>query len=204
MNASTGRGRLVAAFLAGAALLVAGCSTSNASAGSTSPGTTQASPAAAAPAPTPTPIAALPTCKSGVLSVLLKHAGAAHGGTASYRIVFMDLADVPCKLDGFPGVSFYGKKLAQIGSAAVRNQSSPEKPVEVVPEGTVIAMIQVVNASRYPSACRQTTVRGILVQPPGLTNSVQLPFSGLACANRRYHLLTVNAVVQGPPTENED
>jgi Protein of unknown function (DUF4232) len=207
MNAPTGRGRLVAVFLAGAALLMAGCSTSSASAGPTLSRTARASSsglAAAPPSPSPTPIAALPTCKSGALSVLIKRAGAARGDTASYRIVFMDMADAPCKLDGFPGVSFYGRNSTQIGSAAVQNQSSPQQPVEVVPEGTVIAKFKVVNANRYSSACRQTTVRRIVVHPPGLTDSVRLPFSGLACANRKYHVLTVNAVVQGPPTQNED
>jgi hypothetical protein len=203
MNASTGRGRLAAVFLAGAAVLLAGCSTSNASAGPTVSKTPQASLSGPA-TPSPTPVAALPTCKNGTLSVLLKRTGAARGGTTSYRIVFMDMADTACKLDGFPGVSFYGKNLTQIGAAAVENQSSPGQPVEVVPEGTVVAKITVVNANRYSSACRQTAVSGIVVQPPGLTHSVRLPLSGLACASRKYHLLTVDALVQGPPTQNED
>jgi hypothetical protein len=181
-------------------LLIAGCSASNASAGPTVHKTA----AAAAPAPTPTPVAGLPTCESGALSILLKQAGAAHGGTGSYRIVFMDMANVPCKLDGFPSVYFYGKKLTQIGAAAVQDHSSTAQLVEVVPEGTVIAKIKVVSADRYPGACRQTAVSGIAVDPPGLTHTVRLPFSGLACANRKYHLLTVDALVQGPPVQNED
>jgi hypothetical protein len=70
--------------------------------------------------------------------------------------------------------------------------------ITVPPEGTAIALITVVNANKYPVACDQTRVGGILVNPPSMTHPVRLPLSALTCANPKYHVLTVNALVQGP------
>ena len=202
MDASTGRRRLLAAFLAGAVVLIAGCSTSNASAGPATSGTAQASPSALAatssPATPGTP-AAPPPCKGGAVSVLLEH-GRVTGRAAQYPIKFMDMSAIACTLYGFPGVSFSSENYSiQVGPAARDNRGSPEHLVTLQSAGSAIAQISVVNAKKYPRGCRQKRVSGLLVRPPGLTKSVRLPFSGLTCANPRYHVLTVNAVVQGPP-----
>jgi Domain of unknown function (DUF4232) len=168
MNASTGRGRLVAVFLAGAALLMAGCSTSNASAGPAISRTSQASPsglAATSPSATPSTPAGHPPCKSGAVSTLLEH-GRVRGRMAQYRIEFLNVSLVTCTLHGFPGVTFSGGNYSiQVGPAARDNLGSPEHLVTLPSEGFAIAQISVVNAKKYPRGCRQTRVSGLLVRP---------------------------------------
>lgn len=204
MNASTGRGGLVTVFLAGAALLVAGCSTSNASAGPTISNSSQASP----PAPATTSLPATPTgaapCTVGALGVILAKTRSRRG-VADYEIEFKNQQTATCTLYGFPSVAFFGTNdSVQVGSAATMNHSSPEHPVRLVTEGTAIAQLTVANAKMYPSRCRQTTVSGVLVRPPGLTQSVRLPLSSLTCTNREYHVLSVTALVEGPPPPGGD
>jgi len=205
MDTSTGGGRLLAVSLAGAALLLAGCSTGNASAGPRVRSTVRASSSGlASPSATPSTSAGPAQCKAGTLSVVLGHARAARGATR-YPIAFKNMSADSCTLRGFPEVSFFGKNYSiKVGSAATRNHGSAEHPVGLSPEGTAVALLRVVNAKKYPSRCGQTTVSGISVRPPGLTNSVRLPLSGLTCKNPRYHVLTVNAVVEGPPPPQGD
>ena len=202
MNASSGRRQLVAAFLGGAVLLIAGCSTSNASAGPAIHGTAQPTASALAtpsPSATPSTSAALASCKGRALSIVLGQEKVA-GGTAHYPIRFLNETTVPCTLYGFPGVSFFGQNsLSLVGPTARSNHGSPEHLITLPPEGFAIAQVNVVNAKNYPPACRQTKVSGILVYPPGITTSLRLPLSSVTCANKRYHVLTVDAVVQGPP-----
>ena len=198
MDTSTGAGRLLAVLLAGAALLLAGCSTGNASAGPGVRSTVRASSSGlASPSATPSTSAGPASCKAGKLSVVLEHARAARGAT-HYPIEFMNMSLAPCTLHGFPDVAFFGENNSvQVGSAARRNHGSTEHLITLPPEGFAIAQVSVANAKMYPRGCRQTKVSGILVHPPGLTTSIRLSLSGLTCANRRYHVLTVNAVAQG-------
>ena len=197
MDASAGGGRLPAAFVAAsAAVLVAGCSTSSPSGALTRPSSPSVTPAQHSSS---SPPAASESCKSTSLSILVGNARTA-AGKVSYPIRFQNISATPCTLSGFPAVSFISKNyLRRVGSPAKRNRGSPPHLITVPPEGTAIALISVVNADKYPGACDQTQVGGILVNPPRLTHPVRLPLSALTCANPKYHVLTVNALVQGPP-----
>ncbi|HYK27413.1 MAG TPA: DUF4232 domain-containing protein [Streptosporangiaceae bacterium] len=197
MDASAGGGRSLAAFVAAsAAVLVAGCSTSSPSGALTRPSSPSVTPAQHSSS---SPPAASESCKSTSLSILVGNARTA-AGKVSYPIRFQNISATPCTLSGFPAVSFISKNyLRRVGSPAKRNRGSPPHLITVPPEGTAIALISVVNADKYPGACDQTQVGGILVNPPRLTHPVRLPLSALTCANPKYHVLTVNALVQGPP-----
>jgi hypothetical protein len=206
MNASTRRGRLLALFLAGVAILMAGCSTTSPPAGrKPTRGPASASrPVTTSSPSTPTTAAGPATCKSSALSVLLGHATKT-AGTAYYPIVFQNLSATPCTLYGFPAVAFTGKNYTtRVGPAATRNQSSPERLVTIEPEGTARARIGVADANNYSSSCDQAAVDGLLIQPPSLTNSVRLPFTGVTCVNPGYRVLTVDAVVPGPALADGD
>jgi hypothetical protein len=201
MNASTWSGRLLAVSLAAVAVLVAGCSTSSPSAGPTSTPTVRASSpsgrATTTPAATPAASTGPAPCTSKVLSVVLAQGNS--GSTGKFDIRFQNFSGTACTLYGFPSVAFANKSLsAQVGSAATRNMASPERLVTVSPEGNATALISVANASGYPGACDQTAVGGLIVQAPGMTTPVHLPFSGVTCADASYHVLTVNALVAGP------
>jgi len=199
MEASTRCARLLAALLAGAAVLAAGCSTSSPSA---APKVTHKVSSRRLPVISPSPTPAAATCTS--VTVLLGHATQT-AGTAYYPIVFENLSSTPCTLEGFPSVTFTNTNFsAKIGSAATKNPSSLAHLVTLEPEGTAKALLGVANADNYSSSCGQTAVGGILVQAPSLTNTVRLPFTGLTCVNPRYHVLTVDAVVLGPPLLDAD
>jgi hypothetical protein len=119
-------------------------------------------------------------------------------GTFYYPIQFKNVSSTSCTLYGFPGVSFTGETYAvQVGPAASRNRASPEHLVTLAPGKVASALIAVVDAQNYPSACGLTTASGILVYPPNLKTSVGLPYNGYTCVDAKYHVLTVNAVVPG-------
>jgi hypothetical protein len=196
MGASIRNGRFLAMLLTGAAALMAGCGASSPSAG---PASVTTPSAAASPSATPTPTASAASCSSKVLTVLLLGRSKAVAGTAYYPIEFENLAAIPCTLYGFPRVSLTGENYStRVGAAATSNHGSPEHLITLPPDGSALALLGVANANKYSSGCGQATVSGMIVDPPGLTNSVRLPFSGLTCSNTRYHVLTVNAVVTGP------
>jgi uncharacterized protein DUF4232 len=203
MEASLRSGRVLAALLAGvagAAVLIAGCSTSRPLAGRrvTKTAASSSEPAASTSPATPATAAGPGACKSSVVSVLLGNA-ITKAATTFYPIVFENLSATNCTLYGFPAISFTRNDFStRVGPAAAMNQGSPEHLITLQPEGTARALISVVNARNYSSSCGQTAVTGLLVQPPSLTNTVRLPFNGMTCLNPKFHVLTVDAVVLGP------
>jgi hypothetical protein len=200
MHASTASGRLLAALLAAAAVLVAGCSTSSPSAG---PAIKMSPPASSAASATSSPAATSAgpgPCKASALSVLLGHARKA-AGKADYPIEFINISSTSCTLYGFPRVSFAtGSNYSiAVGPAAAHNHASTKHLITVPPEGTARALVGVLNARNFPSGCRETTVTAIVVRMPSFTTSVHLPFNGVTCVNHKDHVLTVNAMMQGAP-----
>jgi hypothetical protein len=137
------------------------------------------------------------------VSVLLDSATSA-GGLTNYPIEFINVSGTPCNLYGFPSVYFAtGKSYSTpVGAAAAKRAGSPEHLITIPPEGTANALISMEDAKNLSSGCRQTTVTGILIHPPGLTKTVRIPFSGLTCANPRYHVMTVDAVRIGSPVDS--
>ena len=200
MHASTGSGRLLAALLGVAAVLMAGCSTSSPSAG---PAIKKSPPVASASSETSSPPATSAgpgPCKNSALSVLLGHSRRA-ASKADYPIEFINISSTSCTLYGFPRVSFAtGSNYSiAVGSAAAHSHASSKHLITVPPEGTASALVSVLNAKNFSSGCRETAVTAIVVRLPSFTTSVRLPFNGVTCVNRRDHVLTVNAMVQGAP-----
>lgn len=204
MSPSTRGTGLLSAVLVAGTVMVCGCSTgSSPSAGpsSTTQAVTASPSASSATSPAGTQASSTPSgpgpCRTSELKVTLGPGNAA-AGTSFYPIVFTNISTSTCTLYGFPGVSFTGETYAvQVGPAAARNHSSPEQLVTLAPGATASALISVIDAQNYPGACGLTTASGILVYPPNLTSSVGLPFNGYTCANGKYPVLTVNAVVAG-------
>jgi hypothetical protein len=206
MDASSRNRRLLAVFLAGAAALIGGCSTNAPSAGSTTTKSPSVSPSrSATPTPSATPVAAAAagTCASTALSVLLGSATAV-ARSHNYPIEFINISGTPCTLHGFPSVSLAaGSSYSPVGPAATSNRGSGDHLITIPPEGTATALLVVENAKDLSGSCRQTTVTTILIDPPGLRHTVRIPFSGLACANPRYHVMTVDAVRIGTPVDSD-
>ena len=193
---------LIVAAITGGAMIV-GCSSGSPAAAPTvtvTVSTTASTSPSPAVSPTTTPAGPSP-CQSSALKVTLRP-GSPAAGTAYYQILFTNDSDTTCTLYGFPGVSFTGETYAvQVGPAATRNPSSQATLVTIAPGAVASAEISVVDAQNYPAGpCGLTTASGILVYPPNLTRSVGLPFNGYTCVHRRYHVLSVDAVVAGPGT----
>ncbi|MEU7785569.1 DUF4232 domain-containing protein [Amycolatopsis sp. NPDC049159] len=107
----------------------------------------------------------------------------------------------PCRITGYPGVSYYtGGDHHQVGDAAARDPGAT--PVVMLQRGrTATAMVDQVNVSHYDAEpCGPTPVTGLRVYPPGTTVPVLLPEPGAhACAKHmpNQRPLSVRAVQRG-------
>jgi hypothetical protein len=191
-------GRIAAGALAGALLLLAGCS----GGGETTPAPAPVPPVASTPTtrsvPTSRPGAAQPTrtevpsddgaaavpqrCTTGELSASLG-GGDAGAGSVFRTLIFTNTGSRTCELRGFPGVSYVaGDDGHQVGPAADMSGERGAQ-VPIAPGGTAVAQLRLVNVLNYEEAvCRPTPVRGLRIYPPGDTASLFVPMDGTGCA----------------------
>jgi hypothetical protein len=175
----------------GALALVAGCGSSSSSGGAaaspsavtvSSPAPTpththhhhasasaSASPTAS-PAPTVTVTAAAPVqrCFSIHLALTL---GISQGtaGTSYQAIVFTNTGATPCRLFGYPGVSFDDASGAIIGKPASED-AGKKIHVTLAVGGQANALLRQPDPGNFsPSACHQKTADKLRVYPPGET-----------------------------------
>jgi Protein of unknown function (DUF4232) len=150
------------------------------------------SPSATSPSPSSTSIVA-GGCATSQLTVVL---GPSNGtaGAIYYRVQFTNKTAAPCTLYGFPGVSFgAGTDEHQVGSPASRTQQTPAT-ITVMPSATVSALLRVTDSGVY--GCTRVQVNELRVYPPGDTESVLVPYSGMACTSD-VQQLTVGTIVTG-------
>jgi hypothetical protein len=193
-----------------AAGLLAGCASSNPTAGSTpgagkamstpqGPGGTVAPSAAGATAPG---LNGLALCQPASLRVAVNtgQAGVAMGSTY-YPVDFTNTASAPCGLYGYPGMSFVTAADStgrQIGAPAQQSPGVEKVAVRLAAGGEAHAWLQVTQAGNYPSTqCQPVTAHGLRVYAPGETEAlyVSQPFS--ACSSASVQLLTVMPVRPG-------
>jgi hypothetical protein len=197
------RGRRVAWLalaVTSAAGLLAGCASSNPTAGST-PGTGKATSPAGTGA-TATGLGGLAVCQAASLRVAVNasQAGLA-AGSVYYPVDFTNTASSPCGLYGYPGMSFVTSADGtgrQIGAPAQQNPSYGKMAVRLAAGGAAHAWLQVTQAGNYPSAtCQPVTAHALRVYAPGETEAlyVSQPFS--ACSSASVQLLTVMPVRPG-------
>jgi hypothetical protein len=188
------RTRWAAAALACfAALVLAGCGSSNSS---SSPATSassasSSSPAQAATTP-PAPVSStsntpavvgVPACPNGSLKVT-QGLGQGYAGGVYEVIDFTNTSGATCTLYGYPGVALVsGPPYAQIGLAAKRGTTTPPAVVTLAPGAVANATLQIVDALNYPTAtCSPAAATDLQVYPPGQTAAVYLPNKSEACA----------------------
>jgi hypothetical protein len=195
-----------------AAGLLAGCASSNPTAGSTAAagkstskaqgagGTAAASPAgtgATAPG-----LGSLALCQPASLRVAVNtgQAGVAMGSTY-YPVDFTNTASSPCGLYGYPGMSFVTAADGtgrQIGAPAQQNPGFGKVAVRLAAGGQAHAWLQVTQAGNYPSAtCQPVTAHGLRVYAPGETEALYVNQSFSACSSASVQLLTVMPVRPG-------
>jgi Protein of unknown function (DUF4232) len=169
---------------------------------STSTTTPSSSAPAAAPAPVSAPAVAATEpglCKSADLKLSLGHGDAA-AGTAYRPLVFTNISDHSCVIQGFPGVSYVGGPDGhQIGRPAEREGN--KGPAITLGRGEQAnAVIGFATVQNYDAAvCRPEAVRGLRVYPPQETASMYLENAGTGCANENLpgNQLTVRTVEKG-------
>ena len=199
----------VTALAAGAAALLAGCASSTNTAGPApgNAGATSSSPPAQATVPVPSSASAgtgtaVAMCQATSLRVAV-NGGAAGGaaGTIYYPVDFTNTSAAPCRMYGYPGVSFVtadSGAAQQIGAPAQENPSFSKKSVQLAAGGVAHAWLEVAEAGNYPSAtCQPVTAHWLRVFAPGNTAALYVGHSFDACSSANAPLLTVMPVRSG-------
>ncbi|NYI88254.1 hypothetical protein HNR02_001577 [Amycolatopsis endophytica] len=193
------------------AAVVTGCGTAGTenAAESSAPATTPQSTSAAAPttesATTSAPDEATGTktadtlCKSGDLKLTMGQ-GDAGAGTVYRPLIFTNVSDHPCVIQGFPGVSYVaGEDGHQVGAPAVR-KGEKGGAFTLNNGDTAYAEIGFVNVQNYDTVtCQPQQVRGLRIYPPQETASmfVELPTTGCASDKIPGEQLTVKTIEKG-------
>jgi hypothetical protein len=185
-----------------ALLLVAGCTSSNGTAGPsapsitslpaaspTSPASDAASPSAspsASPGPTAPP---LNPCPSVQLRLSI---GTTEGGAGQFhqRLVVTNRG-APCSLHGYPGVSFLDDAGNQLGDPADMNAATVRR-VFLAAGGSASAVLTYSNAGAFPdSTCRPKQASRVRVYPPGQRLALTAADGVLVCSahgSRQLHI----------------
>lgn len=200
---------------AGAAVLafaVAGCGGANNAAPQPSTSTTASSPStsdspASSSATTTTVAQGAPPatqagnglCKSSDLKLSFGQ-GDAGAGTVYRPLIFTNVSDHECTIQGFPGVSYVGGADGhQVGKPATR-VGAKGPAIALQPGQTASAAIGFVNVQNFDTVtCQPQPVRGLRVYPPQETASLFIDDPGTGCGSDAIpgDQLTVKSIVKG-------
>ncbi|HVW40445.1 MAG TPA: DUF4232 domain-containing protein [Amycolatopsis sp.] len=138
-------------------------------------------------------------CKAADLKLSLGRGDGA-AGTVYRPLVFTNVSDHSCVIQGFPGVSYVaGEDGHQVGAAAFRD-GSKGAPVTLAKGASAYADVGFVNVQNYdPVTCQPQPVRGLRVYPPQETASIFVDAPGTGCANDKIpgNQLTVKTIQPG-------
>lgn len=124
-------------------------------------------------------------CKAVDLQLSFGKGGAAAGTT--YRpLIFTNISDRQCVIQGFPGVSYVGGDDGhQIGAPAYRD-GSKGPAITLQPGDQAAAVIGYATVENYDAAvCRPEPAKGLRIFPPQETESMYIAFNyeETGCAN---------------------
>ena len=156
------------------------------------------SPSASASPPASAHAAGVPQCATSGLTVTL---GTSEGaaGSVYQTIDFTNNGSSECTMYGYPGVSLQGGlPLTQIGAAAARSTTTPPSLVTLAPGAVANAVLQVTVAGNYPaSTCDPQAATTLLIYPPDQTVAASVHYGTIGCASTSVTLLHVGAVQAG-------
>jgi len=121
--------------------------------------------------------------------------GAGSAGTAARNLIFSNISDTDCTMTGYPGVSYVDASKLQVGAPADREPGVDTPTVVLEPGQSAIATLQQTNAQNYGDDCAITDTVGVLIYPPGATDSLLAAQESLGCAAENIILMTVGPVV---------
>ena len=142
-------------------------------------------------------LAILP-CPTSGLKVAKGTTGDA-AGSMYLQIDFTNTSGRTCLLNGYPGVSLTSSTTpgSQVGPAATKATTKPEKVITLAPGAVASATLQVVDVLNYSSStCDPVTGNYLQVYPPGQTSAAYVPFHGQTCAKPVF-ALGITTVVAG-------
>jgi Protein of unknown function (DUF4232) len=142
-----------------------------------------------------TAAATTPRCTTAGLEVWLGvGGGGGQAGSIAYPMELTNVSGHACHLFGFPGVSAEVSG-HQVGSAARRVASVPERTVTLRAGATAHTVLQIADASAFPaSTCKPVTAGGLRVFAPGAVKASQIPFRFRACSAKGPRFLSVGPV----------
>jgi hypothetical protein len=155
-----------------------------------------AAPAVALAASGPPVDHAVAACSPSGTVTWLNTTGQAATMSVIYDLQFTNLSGRSCRIYGYPGVSAVSLRGRQVGAAARRSKTTPEKVVTVAAGKTAEVLLQVFETGNFSRAkCRPVTAAGLRVYLPGRSVSRVVPFPFSACSGRSVTFLTVSPVV---------
>ncbi|WP_281433925.1 DUF4232 domain-containing protein [Kocuria flava] len=119
-------------------------------------------------------------CRLPDLDVAAAPAGGA-AGSVWVELTVTNTGQDPCRVAGYPGVSFVDGTGAQIGAAAERDTGVPGTGGTLAPGGSATAALRIGQAAVHPG-CGARPAAGLRVYPPENTSSVVVPLPVQACA----------------------
>jgi hypothetical protein len=147
--------------------------------------------------------AAPPACATSQLVAWVGIPADAAAGTFFYQLELSNISQHACTLYGYPGVSAFGPRAGQLGSAAVRNPSHPVHLVTLKRGWTAHIELGVADVANYPaSVCHPVTAAGLRLYPPNDRRSTEIPFSFRACSKRGPKFLQVSTTISGTGIPN--
>ena len=190
----------VAACLATAAALAAGCSPGGGPEQSPAALTETLRPTDTVPGAPESPSATTdtsPACRAGDIDGTIDSTQA--GAGSSMRTVRLTNTGPACTMYGFPGVSVTDAEGAQLGAAAEREDSSRPESVHLSPGESAHFHMRMSNARMFdPTICKPVDrVAFIRIYPPNDTGYLSLPATGTACSETSTTFLFTGSVHPG-------
>ena len=104
-------------------------------------------------------------------------------GSIYVNIVFKNLNNKPCTMDGYPGVSFgAGTPVQQVGQPAARDPRTSPTLVTLQPGGYAYAILQIGDAGNWPpTTCQPTSTTYLQVYPPNTSNLLYVAYDSTGC-----------------------
>lgn len=126
--------------------------------------------------------------------------GEGAAGTVYRPLVFTNVSDHPCVIQGYPGVSYVGGDDGhQVGPAAYRD-GTKGAAITLAKGESAYATVGFVDVHNYDAAiCQPQPVRGLRVYPPQETASLYLELPTTGCGSDRIpgNQLTVTTIEKG-------
>lgn len=115
-------------------------------------------------------------------------------GTTYYELTFTDTGSSPCRLTGFPKVSFADPAGHLIGAAATDLTGSPPSVVTLYPHVPVDATLAVGDSANFGPSCKPVATTQLRVVLPGVGGVFYVPHSDQACSATSFVTLSVGPI----------